>query len=345
MIRPVIIKVAISGLLFASTYASANSPSPARIFPRFQNDYQTVFDSVNPEHLQALLKDMTGVNPVTIGGQTFAITDRYLPASKEKFRRYFRAYFEALGVPVQEQAYPTRHNIGETMGHNMEAVMRGKSADSIVIIVHYDSMGPRNNPAGNPGVDDDMTGMATMLETARILAQYQNRLHYTVRFVASDYEEFPSPRLEGATVYAHSLRDLAQKDKFNLIAAIDDEQIGWNCSGPDHKCRMVKPTFNVFSCSTNRRYNYQKLGDQMEAVVQQFAPAMAVKRDCIGPNSDHYAMWDIGVPAVVFSELNPFDNPHFDNEGGDTYDKIDQTYFFSIARVGVTFAATVVGIE
>ena len=61
--------------------------------------------------------------------------------------------------------------------------------------------------------------------------------------------------------------------------------------------------------------------------------------------SDYMALGDLGVPAFVYSEHNPSANDHFDQQGSDTYQAIDQDYFFQIARVGVTFAARVVGID
>jgi hypothetical protein len=80
----------------------------------------------------------------------------------------------------------------------------------------------------------------------------------------------------------------------------------------------------------------------MENLVKDLS-TLKVNRDCIGENSDHYAMWEIGVPAIVFSEHEPFNNPHFDASGGDFYEKIDQDYYFHIAQLGVTFAAHLVG--
>jgi len=44
-------------------------------------------------------------------------------------------------------------------------VLRGPSPHSSVVIVHYDSIGPRGCETSNPGADDDMSGMA---RTARI---------------------------------------------------------------------------------------------------------------------------------------------------------------------------------
>jgi leucyl aminopeptidase len=292
--------------------------------------YKGVFASVDQTHLQALIKDMSGVNPVTVGGETFSITDRYSPASKANYRKYWTNYFKSLGMTVQELPYANSHDNGEAQGHDVEAVLPGASPDSVVIIVHYDSIGP--NGADNPGADDDMSGMATLMETARVLAAHKGKLAHTVRFVAADYEEWGG--LEGARAYAKYIQALSQKENFKIVSAIDDEQSGWN-EGSDN-------VFDVFSCGGAT--DSTAMGDMLVETAALYSK-MTTTRACMGENSDHYAMWEIGVPAVVFSEHDPFNNPHFDQEGGDTFDKIDPAYLFRIAQVGVTFAARVVGVS
>lgn len=306
--------------------------------------YQEIFQKVDKTSLLKTLKQISGGEAVSINGKQVTISDRYLPASKANFRAFWLQYFQNLGITGQEMSYPTRHHVGETMGHNLEAVLPGRSPDSIVIIVHYDSIGPSGDEAGNPGVDDDMTGMAIMMETARILSQYKGQLDHTVRFIAADYEEHASPGLEGARQYAKYLKALSQKEKFKIVSAVDNEQSGWNCAA-DGSCKSTGPegSFDVFSCSGDG-FDYTQLGDSLSAVATQYSK-MKVNRGCMGANSDHYAMWEIGVPTVVYSEHNPFDNDHFDKSGGDTFDKIDQNYYFKIAQIGVTFAATMAGIN
>lgn len=293
----------------------------------FADDYQTIFQAVDQTRLLGVLKDMSGSNSVTVNGETFTISERYTPASKANFRKYWTAYFQALGMQVNTLAYDTQYNI-ESQGHNVEAILPGKSADSIVIIVHYDSIGPHGSDT--PGVDDDMTGMSTMLETARLLKPLQSRLQHTVRFVAADYEEWGD--LEGSRNYAQYIKNLSQQQGFKIVSAVDDEQSGWK-QGDD--------TFDVFDCGGAT--DSTTLGKQLIQTASQYSQ-IATTEGCMGDNSDHYAMWEIGVQAVVFSEHNPFQNDHFDAEGGDTFDKIDQNYFFQIAQVGVTFASEMVGI-
>lgn len=335
-----------------ATYLSV----PPRVSAKAINPiYKKIFDSVAQDRLQLVLQQLTGYAPATVGPGSVLINERYTPEGKAKFRSFFIDYFKSLGIPVQEMAYPTSHHLGETSGHNVEAVLAGKSKDSVVIIVHYDSMGPRGNPTGNPAVDDDMTGMATLMETARVLAQHRGELQNTVRFVAADYEE--QGGLEGARTYAKYVKDLAASEGFKLLGAVDNEQSGWDCNA-DGGCGFSgvpagtrdgggsdgNTPVDVFSCSGDGTgYDNPALGDALAAVATDYA-GMSVNRGCIGENSDHYAMWEIGVPSVVFSEHDPFENPHFDEEGGDTFDKIAKDYHFHIARIGVTFAATLAGL-
>jgi len=303
--------------------------------------YEAIFKSVNQSTLIQLLKNTAGVEPVQVGGETYSISNRYTPQDKKNFRKFWIQYFNSLKIPVSEMAFPTQHNNGENEGHNIEAVLPGKSADSVVIIVHYDSMGMFGQETSNPGVDDDMTGMSMLMETARIFSQHGAELEHTVRFVAADYEEWGDPGLQGARVYAKYIQAKAQRENFKIIAAIDDEQTGWNCAN-EGGCASHGDIMSVFSCGDT--YNFQEIGDHFEQTVQQYSQ-FKVQRGCIGQNSDHYAMWEIGVPAVVFSEYDPFSNPHFDQNGGDTFDKIDQNYFYHIAQVGITFAAEMVKLK
>jgi hypothetical protein len=90
-------------------------------------------------------------------------------------------------------------------------------------------------------------------------------------------------------------------------------------------------------------FDFPALGDRLACTVASYS-TLHVKRGCLGAASDHFAMWEIGVPAVVYSEHNPFANPHFDAEGGDTFAKIDTAYLTSIARPGITFQAQLAGV-
>jgi hypothetical protein len=169
------------------------------------------------------------------------------------------------------------------------------------------------------------------METARILTQYKSQLQYTVRFVAADYEEWGD--LEGARNYTQYIKKLAVTNNFKVVAGIDDEQSGW-LEGAN--------TVDLFPCGG--KTDSTAMGQAFIQVVQKYS-TLQTHSECMGQNSDMYALWEGGIPALVFSEHDPFKNPHFDSEGGDTYDRINQNYFFEIAKVAITYAATVVGVQ
>jgi hypothetical protein len=110
--------------------------------PASGDPYKDVFNAVSQANIEKRLRELTGADAVTVGSQTFKITDRWAPASKANFRAYFTQYFTALGATVNVLPFTTTGLLpGETQGHNVEAILPGKSADSVVIIVHYDTVG------------------------------------------------------------------------------------------------------------------------------------------------------------------------------------------------------------
>ena len=309
---------------------------------------KAMYMALDPARLTAHLKSMSGVIPVNLGdGGMQSITNRYAPPTKAMWRAYFEQYMTSLGIPWVEMPYSTAHfYTGESQGHNIEAVLPGASRDSIIVIIHYDSIGPPGQETTNPGVDDDMTGMASLMEAARLFSQPCLTRQKTIRFVATDYEEHLNPGLEGARVYAKYIKAKAANEAFQLVASIDYEQSGWNCAS-DAVCAPDAggTVYDVFDCSgDNKNFKSTALGDAVQLMTTTLGSSLAVARRCMAQNSDHYAMWEIGVPSVVTSEHLPLQNPHFDQNGGDTYDKIDVPYHLEIARLSVAFTAQLAGV-
>ena len=301
-----------------------------------------IFDQVDGARLTQVMQELSGVVPVTVNGASIRLGERFSATGRQKFRDYWMQTMRGLGLEINQFHYQAAGH--PRTGDNVEAVLRGPSPNSLIVIVHYDSIGPRGQETSNPGADDDMSGMSIQLETARLFVAHRAQLGLTVRFVASDEEELGG--LAGARNYAQHIKTLSQTEGFQLVAAIDDEQSGWNCSRDGLCGDNLFPAFDIFSCGSGggRTFNFQALGDQFASIVATYSP-LRVKRGCIGASSDHFAMWEIGVPAVVYSEHNPFANPHFDRNGGDTFARIDMAYLTSIARPGIAFQAMLAGVR
>src|SRR5438046_713272 len=78
--------------------------------------YKEIYNKVDQNNLIQILKQTTGVVPVTVGNETFSITNRYSSGAKAKFRKYWTKYFTNLGIPVKVLCYPTSKIVVELAG-------------------------------------------------------------------------------------------------------------------------------------------------------------------------------------------------------------------------------------
>jgi len=308
--------------------------------------YKTVFDAVDKASIDKLLNDATGGNTVTVDGASTRLTERWSPAGKARFRAFWKQYFTALGMTVNELTFPIPNLVGETTGHNMEAVLPGASPDSVVIIVHYDSVGIKGKETQNPAVDDDGSGLAIQMEAARIFAGLKGRTN-TVRFVAADYEEI-SDNLDGDVAYVAYLQREAKAKGFKILVASDDDQTGWSCWDEDVKLCGAKPpaansTFLMISCSGDKKnYAYPELAKGIAEVAAAYS-TMKVTAVCDGSgDTDHYPFWQAGIPGYVIEEYG--DNPHYDDTGNDTYKTINVQYLFQISQIQIAYQAKLIGL-
>lgn len=80
----------------------------------------------------------------------------------------------------------------ETAGRNVGAILRGSdpslAARSVILSAHYDHLGVRRGVL-YPGADDNASGVAMMLESARCMASRVEKPRRSVVFLAFDQEE------------------------------------------------------------------------------------------------------------------------------------------------------------
>src|ERR1043165_2596728 len=229
-----------------------------------------IFDQVDGARLTQTMRELSGVVPVVVNGQTITLGQRFNATGRKKFRDYWTQTMKNLGLEINQFHYQAAGH--PRAGDNIEAVLRGPSPNSVVVIVHYDSIGPRGQETSNPGADDDMSGMSIQLETARLLVQHKAQIANTVRFVASDEEELGG--LAGARNYAAHIKALSQSPGFALVAAVDDEQSGWNCTADNLCGDNLFLAFDVFSCGSGGGHTFDSaaIGDQFASVVAAASP-------------------------------------------------------------------------
>ena len=124
-----------------------------------------------------------------------------------KAAQYIVAAFQALGYTPQTQPFTAAAGNQSINSANVVAVKTGTSSQEIVVGAHYDST------AASPGVDDNASGVAVMLEVAKLVKGVTTP--YTIRFIAFGAEE---SGLLGSYAFLNQLN----QDQFqNIVVMLD----------------------------------------------------------------------------------------------------------------------------
>jgi hypothetical protein len=238
----------------------------------------------------------------------------------QRAAEYIEATFRRSGLTTRLLAYESV----DKKVTNIEAEIPGLEASSGMIIVgaHYDSL------AGTSGANDNGTGVAAMLELARLLKD--SKPLKTVRLVAFVNEEppfFKTSRM-GSLVYANQ----ALQNGDRIAAMISLETIGYYTSEPLSQ-KFPLPLL---------RYFYPERGDFV-ALVGNLRSGSLLKRSVkafrqrgafpsegiVAPGwllgvdwSDHWSFWKIDCPAIMVTDTALFRYPYY-HSVHDTPDKVN----------------------
>jgi hypothetical protein len=311
-----------------------------------------------PHHEPAAFDAFAAVDRAQLSSdldEIVSLGERWSPEGKTKFRAWWLATYEQLGATTRTIPFPIAasdidptHDNGERTGHDVEAVFPGDVDDSLVFITHYDSVGLSGKERDNPGADDAGTGLAMLLQAARLFSTRPH--HATLRFVAADFEEI-SGDLAGDEAYASALVHEAKAADFKILAAADDDQTGWSCWG-ENKCAAPVPkkdsTFRFSACSGDGlAVDNAHFADDITSIARTHG-TIDVESLCDGAgDTDHYVFWERGIPGFVVEEHDADANPHYDDNdtGDDTLAFIDVDYFFHIAQPTIAFEAKLAGVR
>lgn len=269
------------------------------------------------------LKKVVSVLSEKIGPRNF---DQF--AGLEKAAKFIRSEFESQGYDVIRQRYTVygENNAAE----NIIVRVGPKNAERLVIGAHYDSFSEQ------PGADDNASGVAGLLELARLLKNYPGILNRKVELVAFTLEEPPFFRTElmGSYIHAKSLAD-ANAKVYGMIAL---EMIGYYSGQKDTQkyplslMKLFYPdTGNFIAVVSN--YSSSSLKSDVSkymsksgvAVETLSAPALLVGIDF----SDHLNYWNFDYDAIMVTDTAFYRNKNYHSVG----DKMDTLNFDLMAEV------------
>lgn len=161
------------------------------------DDLASLLSKVSTDELETTIRDlqaMSSTDGTGIGTRQYTTTGNVMAGE------YLYQRFASYGLNVWFEDFVTDDGL---LALNVVAEIPGDDAsETYLVLGHYDSLNDVSGPDQSeaPGADDNASGVAGMLEIARVLSQH--RLAHPVRFFATNVEEVG---LQGVKAFARRL--------------------------------------------------------------------------------------------------------------------------------------------
>src|SRR4051794_9121502 len=251
---------------------------------------------------------------------------------------YIRHYLESLDYQVVEEDYTVQGKTVRNIFVNAEGSTKGQGI--VVIGAHYDTV------PGSPGADDNGSGVAAVLELARILKNESPTRPIMLAFFPNEEPPYFQTADMGSVHLAHSLEQKFQK----VTAMISVESIGYYSDQP-HSRRYPAGIASFYPDAGNFIAFVGDLHSRalLQTAIAEFrgsthfpseGASLPAWMKGVGW-SDHWAFWQGGFPAIMVTDTALFRNPNY-HTPGDTADKLDYDRMARVV-VGLKHVATKLG--
>jgi hypothetical protein len=270
---------------------------------------------VNLDSLILTVRQLSGDTTIVINGITDTIKSRFsFDQGNEKTAQFLKHRLESFGLQGMEQPFPGN-------GKNIYAIQTGSvfPEQCYMVCAHYDNL---PDAPVNYGADDNASGVAAVLESARILSKYT--LPYTIFYVFFDQEE---QGLWGSEYFCN-LHDVGAQPVLGVINMDMIAYDGNNDSAANIHIRTVGGD--------------QLISDKLTEVNNLYAVSLHL--NIINPpsfQSDHASFWKYFMPAVMFIEDDKHDfNPGY-HSLNDQLDSFNRSYFHRMTMLATGSLADV----
>lgn len=342
----------------ALAQSAPQTPAPGAAFGEDQPLLHQVASEVQAARMRRDIERMVGFGTRHTASETRS-ERRGIGAARRWVAREFAAIGQGCGGCLQVET-PSQTFTGERLPRPTEvmdvlAIQRGTSDPERVVIIsgHLDSrvsdvMDARSDA---PGANDDASGVAAVLEAARVLST--RRFSATIVYAALSGEE---QGLYGGRVLA----DYARAQGWRVEAVLNNDIIG-NTRGQSGV--MDNTHVRVFSEGTRatetpeqanrRRYNggevdspARNLARFLDGLADRYLTnldvVMVYRTDRYGRGGDQVRMLEAGYPSVRITEAaENYDRQHQDlrtengTRYGDTIEGVDFPYLAQVTRLNI----------
>lgn len=245
------------------------------------------------------------------------------------FNQFIQVGNGRLLVEVDEFPY---NSGGLTLNQqNIVATLHGRDPNAGIIVIgaHYDSRSydPNDGNSFSPGANDNASGVALLLESARLLSAHE--WNQTIVFVAFAVEE------QGRH---GSLHFVSQKliEGWQINATFNYDVVGGRPGIPQH-LRAISP--GEPGSATRELVRYVEFAGTL--YMPHFALQYTNAEDRDGRWGDQMSFLHAGIPAVRFTESE--EAPNMQHNSSDTWDRIDYNYLAQVTQFNVAVVANMAG--
>ena len=318
------------------------TPTPALIDP-----VQYFLSDTNEERYAKWIRDLSGENPVTIGGQERTITTRYsyamFPGQENAMAPDYLLEQLAQWVPAEQityEPYEYRDAVSVYTWYNIIVTFPGTVSpqEEILYTAHYDSCVALTdvNPLElAPGANDNGTGVAALLEAIPTFAKTSFEKTVKVIFFSGE-ENF----MQGSTAY------VAAHGGDNIIGVINMDMFGNDPE--DERC---------FEIHVGTMPESDPLGKAFEAAIRDYSINLTYDyfNYVAYELGDHTPFWRGGIPAMTAMEnftedstpggCGPRPYPKNWHAPTDFIVDVNIPYAFDIARAGTITVLRLAGAQ
>lgn len=290
----------------------------------FSQSIQDIINEVSNANLQLSVNEFSGEQATLINGVSQTIASRVY-SNNDLAAAYIEERLSALpNLTVAVQNF-------NTTGKNVIATQLGQTNPNNIYLIcaHYDSVAEYS-------ADDNATGVAAVLEIARIMSQQCT--DNTIVYALWDEEEIG---LLGANYYAQEAADATNGNtRDNILGVINMDMIGYDGDAPG------TPGDNTFDIDVRNIANSVAIKDDLLTILNTYTFDLNVI--VVNPGttaSDHSRFWNQGYSAVLVGEswATNDETPNY-HSADDRVGDLDFQYMTEITKLVTAYVATKSGL-
>ncbi len=269
---------------------------------------QQIIDSVKIDSLIYFVRELSGDVPTIINGTSQTILSRhsYKPGNALA-EVYIKQKLESFGLQTTIQSF-------STSGNNVIATQIGSIFPNrkFILCAHFDNM-PQGPVA--PGADDNASGTAAIIETARIFSQYS--FPFTIIYALWDEEE---QGLLGSYYYAEQAANAAD----SILGVINLDMIAYDTNN-DNVCNIHNRDIGT-SIPLYDKMIYVNTKYGVDLNIVSYNPGSTY--------SDHACFWYFDFGAVLLIEDGNNFNQYY-HTMNDLIQYFNQPYFHKTSKLAL----------